>query len=98
MLDSLALLGVQPQAAVVSRKAKPLSGAVVVFTGGLSQLSRDEAKKLAKEQGAQIASSVNRKVTHVVAGEKAGSKLKKARESGKIILSEEEFLALTELS
>ena len=98
MLDRLAVLGVQPQTAVVSRKAKPLSGAVVVFTGGLSQLSRDEAKKLVKEQGAQIASSVSKKVTHVVAGEKAGSKLKKARESGKIILSEEEFLALTDLS
>ncbi len=98
MLDRLTLLGVQPRAAEVSRKARPLSGAVIVFTGSLSQLSRDEAKKLVKEQGAQIASSVSKKVTHVVAGEKAGSKLKKARESGKIILSEEEFLALTGLS
>ncbi len=95
MLDSLTALGVQPKAMEQPQSARPLSGAIIVFTGGLSQLSRDEAKKLVKEQGAHIATTVSKKVTHVVAGEKAGSKLKKAQELGKTILSEEEFLALT---
>lgn len=96
MLDNLSKQGVQPQGENHSPTGQPLSGAIVVFTGGLSQLSRDEAKKLVKEQGAKIATSVTRNVTHVVAGAKAGSKLKKAQELGKTILSEEEFLALTD--
>jgi DNA ligase (NAD+) len=95
MLDRLTAQGVQPKAMEQPQSARPLSGAIIVFTGGLSQLSRDEAKKLVKEQGAHIATTVSKKVTHVVAGEKAGSKLKKAQELGKTILSEEEFLALT---
>jgi len=95
MLDNLAALGVRPQKIERNRASRPLSGAVVVFTGGLTRLSRDEAKKLVKEQGAQIATSVSKKVTHVVAGEKAGSKLKKAQEAGKTVLSEDEFLKLT---
>ncbi|MEE4166832.1 MAG: NAD-dependent DNA ligase LigA, partial [Desulfocapsaceae bacterium] len=95
MLDRLTALGVRPRALKRSAETRPLSGAVIVFTGGLSELSRDEAKKLVKEQGAQIATTISKKVTHEVAGEKAGSKLKKAREAGKIILSEEDFLALT---
>ena len=95
MLDRLHELGVKPEAAEVKITGLPLDGAVIVFTGSLSQLSRDEAKKLVKDCGGQIASSVTKKVTHVVAGEKAGSKLRKAEELGKIILSETEFLSLT---
>jgi DNA ligase (NAD+) len=41
-----------------------------------------------------VASTINQKVTHVVAGDKAGGKLKQARDLGKVILSEEEFLRL----
>ncbi len=94
MLDQLRQSGVAPQASVPSTGSLPLAGAVIVFTGGLNKLSRDEAKKLVKEQGGQIASSITRKVTHVVAGEKAGSKLRKAEEAGKQILSEEDFLEM----
>ena len=94
MLDQLRKSGVAPQASAPSTGSLPLAGAVIVFTGSLNQLSRDEAKKLVREQGGQIASSITRKVTHVVAGEKAGSKLRKAEEAGKQILSEEDFLAM----
>ncbi len=94
MLDTLACLGVQPQSAPVVTGLHPLSGAVIVFTGSLEKMSRDEAKKLTREAGGQIASSLTRKVTHVVAGNKAGSKLKKAEEMGKTILNEEAFLKL----
>ncbi len=92
MLKRLKNLGVQPTAAQPSDTGRALSGATIVFTGSLARLSRDEAKKLVKEHGGTIASSVTRKVTHVVAGDKAGSKLRKAEELGKVILSEEEFL------
>ncbi|MBT8354792.1 MAG: NAD-dependent DNA ligase LigA [Desulfofustis sp.] len=94
ILSQLSQAGVSPVAAQKAAAELALSGATLVFTGSLTKLSRDEAKKLVKEHGGTIASSVTRKVTHVVAGEKAGSKLTKAREAGKTILSEEEFLSL----
>jgi len=95
MFDGLETAGVHPVIPEQQETELALSGFVLVFTGSLSQLSRDEAKKLVKEHGGQIASSITRKVTHVIAGEKAGSKLRKAEEQGKTILSEEQFLALT---
>jgi DNA ligase (NAD+) len=94
MFSRLSQAGVFPASAEKKTDDLALSGATLAFTGSLTRLSRDEAKKLVKEHGGTIASSVTRKVTHVVAGEKAGSKLTKAREAGKTILSEEEFLTL----
>ncbi|MGQ9499658.1 MAG: NAD-dependent DNA ligase LigA [Dissulfurimicrobium sp.] len=72
----------------------PLRGDTFVFTGSLSKLTRDEAKRLVIELGGQIASTVGRHVSYLVAGEKPGSKLKKAQELGVRILNEDEFLAI----
>jgi len=74
--------------------AGPLSGMVIVFTGELSSMSRSKAKTLAESKGAAVGSSVTKETTHVVAGEKAGSKLEKARARGVAVLEEEEFLRL----
>ncbi len=86
--------GVRPRVLTESEERLPLSGEVLLFTGTLKKLSRNEAKKLVKENGGQITSGVTKKMTCLVAGEKAGSKLKKAQEQGKKILSEDEFLQL----
>lgn len=94
LLDCLHEIGVRPAKIAADNSAQLLSGYVILFTGGLENLSRDEAKKLVKELGGQVATSVTQKTTHIVAGGKAGSKLKKASELGKEILTEEEFLAL----
>ncbi len=64
----------------------------LVFTGTLSELSRDEAKYLAKTKGAKILSSISKKTDFLIAGEKAGSKINKATELGIKILNEKEFL------
>ncbi len=93
MLRRLRASGVAPVTNTRSEDQK-LSGSTFLFTGSLASLSRDEAKKLVKEHGGTIASSVTKKVTHVVAGDKAGSKLTKAREAGKTILTEDDFAAL----
>jgi DNA ligase (NAD+) len=75
----------------------PLAGKVFLFTGSLTSLSRNEAKARVKSMGGQVASGINRKVTHVVAGEKPGSKLTKAIDLGLAIISEDDFKVLLEL-
>ncbi len=84
---------------VSSRKnsdESPFAGFVFLFTGSLDAMSRDEAKVRVKERGGKVASQISQKVTHVVVGEKPGSKLKKARELGLTILAENDFNLLLE--
>ena len=63
-----------------------------MFTGTLNSISRDEAKYMAKKVGAKILSSVTKNTDYVIAGDKAGSKEKKAKELKINILSEKDFL------
>lgn len=69
-----------------------LSGTSWVFTGSLSSMSRDEAKALVRELGADVSESVSKKTTYVVVGEDPGSKAEKAEELGVEILDEAGFL------
>lgn len=92
MIDQLLRAGVEIRPREHSRTL--LHGRVFLFTGTLSTLSREEAKKLVKGQGGQVATSISGRVTDVVVGDKAGSKRKKAEEMGLGILTEQDFLAL----
>ena len=67
------------------------AGMTFVLTGTLTQFDRKTAQGLIEERGGKASGSVSKKTTYVVAGEAAGSKLKKAQELNIPILSEDEF-------
>ena len=74
-----------------------LKGKTFVLTGTLRSLNRDEAKQMLQQLGAKVSSSVSRKTDYVVAGEDAGSKLRKAEELGIEIVDENELRTLLNL-
>lgn len=76
------------------KRAGPLAGQVFVFTGALTSMTRDEAKRKVETLGGKAADNVARSVTLVVAGEGAGSKIDKARALGIRIVGESEFLKM----
>jgi DNA ligase (NAD+) len=69
----------------------PLNGIQVVLTGKLNRYSRDEMKENLILKGAKVSSSVSSKTNFVIAGENAGSKLKKAMELGVKIFNENDY-------
>ncbi len=74
------------------KKSIKLENKTFVFTGSLSTISRDQGKKMVKDNGGDVSNTVSKKTDYVVAGEDAGSKLDKAKKLGVQIISEEEFL------
>jgi DNA ligase (NAD+) len=94
MLARLMDSGITIVTAAKSPGESPFAGWVFLFTGSLAAMSRDEAKLRVKERGGKVASQISKKVTHVVVGDKPGSKLKKAQELGVKILTEENFTNL----
>jgi DNA ligase (NAD+) len=67
---------------------------MVVFTGGLESMTRQEAEDLAQTRGARTARSVSRQTDLVVAGSDPGSKYEQARALGIKIVSERTFRRL----
>lgn len=72
------------------------AGMTFVLTGTLSRFDRKTAQTLIEERGGKAAGSVSKRTTYVVAGEAAGSKLKKAEDLGIPILTEDDFAAMLE--
>jgi len=95
VIAALQALGVHwPDVKIASQDDQALSGKVFVLTGTLSTMGRIEAKEALQLLGAKVTGSVSKKTDYVVAGEDAGSKLKKALSLGITVFSEEDLVKL----
>ena len=77
---------------------KLLLGKTFVLTGTLTEFTREEASEIIRRLGGKASSSVSKKTDYVLAGESAGSKLKKAQELGVEIINEQQFKEICGLS
>ncbi|MGV6808257.1 MAG: NAD-dependent DNA ligase LigA [bacterium] len=80
----------QPQ---IDSQAQPLSGKIYVITGSFDQ-PREQIKAQLEAKGAKVSSSLSKKTTALIAGEKAGSKLNKAEQLSTPIVTQEQLVAL----
>ncbi len=74
-----------------AQKDRLLAGKTLVVTGTLQQFKRDEINELIEEYGGRAAATVSKKTDFVVAGQNAGSKLRKAQQLGVQVLTEDQF-------
>jgi DNA ligase (NAD+) len=94
LVRRLAEVGVNMRAVAKERAApaaSPFAGKSVVLTGTLPGRTRQEAKAIVERLGGTVSGSVSRKTDLVVAGEKAGSKLERARELDVRVVGPAEF-------
>ncbi len=94
VIERLRRAGVHWEEGEKAAAPKPLAGKSFVFTGTLSSMTREEAKRRVEALGGHVTNSVSKKTDYVVAGENPGAKLDKAEQLGVKILNEAEFLAL----
>ncbi len=93
VLRKLKAVGIDPKSE--ERKVSSIfAGKTVVFTGGLSTMTREEAESLVFQLGGKPSSSVSKNTDLVVVGENPGSKFEKARALGVKVITEDEFLEM----
>lgn len=90
LLDKLKQAGVNMNSLEENTDEK-LEGKTFVITGSLEKFTRKEIEDLIEKHGGKASGTVSKKTDYLVAGENAGSKLKKAQELGIKIISEKEF-------
>ena len=93
LVEKLRQAGLRLEDEATEEAAGPqsLAGQIVVITGSLEGLSREEATQAAERAGARVTSSVSKKTSFVVAGAEPGSKLAKAESLGVEVIDEVEF-------
>ena len=94
MVQRLLDAGIRFPDAPAAERTDEFEGMTFVFTGALTRCTREDAQAAVKQRGGKASSSVSKKTTYVVAGDKAGSKLEKAQKLGVNVLTEDEFLEM----
>ncbi len=94
LINKLKQANVNMKAEIQENEDGKFAGKTFVLTGSLEHYSREEASEIIEKMGGKTSSSVSNKTDYVLAGEDAGSKLKKAQELGITIISEEEFITM----
>ncbi len=93
LVKDLIALGVNPKEMKV-KNDNPFSSKSIVITGSFNNIARSQLKEELIRVGARVSSSVSSKTEYLIAGEKPGSKLKKATDLQITILDEDEALKL----
>ena len=91
LINKLKEYGINMEAEVNEEMDDRFAGQIFVLTGTLEKYSRDEASEIIEKFGGKTSGTVSKKTTYVLAGESAGSKLKKAQDLGVKIITEQEF-------
>jgi DNA ligase (NAD+) len=92
-IEALFEMGVAPSPPEAA-KGGPFANKTVVLTGTLEKMTREQAKEEIERRGGKVSGSVSRKTDWLIAGQEAGSKIKKAQELGVPVLDEQGFLQL----
>lgn len=93
-IERLLAAGINPRKEEPGSTTSTLAGTTFVLTGTLERYSRNEAKKLLEDLGASVSSSLSKTTDFLVVGNEPGSKLRKARELGTSVLTEQDLLDL----
>ena len=94
LINKLKQANVNMKAEIQENENGKFAGKTFVLTGSLEHYSREEASEIIEKMGGKTSSSVSKKTDYVLAGEDAGSKMKKAQELGITKISEEEFITM----
>jgi len=94
LVERLRKAGLTFEHAIRKKTGGALAGKVLVITGTLPNLAREDAKARIVEAGGKVTGSVSKKTDYVVAGADPGSKLDKANELGVPVIDEDQLLAL----
>lgn len=95
LMEQLKEAGLNMECLEEERGDLKFSGLTFVITGTLPNMDRKEAAAYIEQFGGKVTGSVSKKTNYLLAGENAGSKLKKAQELGIAVISEEELLQMT---
>jgi len=98
LIEELRVLGLKFEEESTGEETaeKPFDGKTFVITGTLQKFTRDEATAWIEARGGRVSSSVSKKTDYLLAGEEAGSKLRKAESLGVAVISEDDLRRLAE--
>jgi NAD-dependent DNA ligase len=90
------MINIEKKITTAETAENPFSGRTIVVTGKLEHFTRNGINAKIEELGAKAGSAVSKNTDYLIVGEKAGSKLDKARSLGVAVLTEQEFLSMAQ--